>query len=193
MSLLPVLLDIADELADSGQRRCYGDFGIGLYPSDLLLAPYYSKPRRPQRYNLGICKRNPAASKEVSTIGKDGFQVCMDVEQFAPNEITVKTVDNTIVVEAKHEERQDEHGYVSRQFSRRYVLPEDFDAKDVISTLSSDGILTLKAPPKANPQDEGKVRHIQIQQTGPAHLTIRNKEPAESKDGTPAEVENMAE
>lgn len=75
-------------------------------------------------------------------------QVILDVQQFSPDEITVKTVDKNVVVEAKHEERQDEHGYVSRHFVRRYVLPTDYDATNVTSTLSSDGVLTIMAPRK---------------------------------------------
>lgn len=31
--------------------------------------------------------------------GKDGFQACVDVHHFQPNEITVKTVDNQVVIE----------------------------------------------------------------------------------------------
>jgi len=75
-------------------------------------------------------------------------QVILDVQQFSPDEITVKTVDNHVVVEAKHEEKQDEHGYVSRHFVRRYVLPPSHDLVNITSTLSSDGVLTITAPKK---------------------------------------------
>lgn len=75
-------------------------------------------------------------------------QVILDVQQFSPDEITVKTVDNHVTVEAKHEEKQDEHGYVSRHFVRRYVLPPSHDLANITSTLSSDGVLTITAPKK---------------------------------------------
>lgn len=107
---------------------------------------------------------------------KDGFQVSLNVEHFAPNEINVKVVDNSILVEAKHEERAENgQSYVSRHFTRRYVLPDEFNINDVVSTLSSDGILTVKAPPKEiDPQN---VRNINIQQTGsPAPKTNQNPE-----------------
>lgn len=39
----------------------------------------------------------------------------IDVSQFRPNELTVKTTDKNIVVHGKHEERTDQHGYVSRE------------------------------------------------------------------------------
>jgi crystallin alpha B len=80
------------------------------------------------------------------------FQVNLDVQQFKPNELTVKTVNDYVVVEGKHEERQDEHGFISRQFQRRYKLPTDTDPDTVVSQLSSDGVLTISAPKKALPE-----------------------------------------
>ena len=74
----------------------------------------------------------------------------LDVQQFAPEEIVVKTVDNSLIVEAKHSEKQDEHGFVSRHFVRRYVLPSTHDVTNVTSTLSSDGVLTITAPKKVS-------------------------------------------
>lgn len=81
----------------------------------------------------------------------DKYQVIVDVQQFAPEEITVRTDDKCITVEGKHEERKDRHGYVSRQFVRRYVLPKGYDIGHVKPSLSSDGILTITAPRLALP------------------------------------------
>lgn len=66
----------------------------------------------------------------------------------------MKTVSNNIIIEAKHEERQDEHGYVSRQFLRRYVLPPSHDVNNITSSLSSDGVLTITAPKKVSNEKE---------------------------------------
>lgn len=74
----------------------------------------------------------------------------MDVQQFAPNEITVKVTEGTVIVEGKHEEKQDEHGFISRHFVRRYTLPKDVDVNNVVSSLSSDGVLTVSVPKKVN-------------------------------------------
>lgn len=54
------------------------------------------------------------------------LQVILDVQQFTPNEITVKTTEKHIIVEGKHEEKADEHGFISRHFVRRYQLPREF-------------------------------------------------------------------
>lgn len=96
---------------------------------------------------------------------KDKFQVKMDVQNFTPQEISVKSVDgNSIVIEGKHEEKQDDKGFISRQFVRRFVLPNGHDMKDVVSSLSSDGILTITAPRKGDNLQE---RVISITHTGP--------------------------
>lgn len=51
------------------------------------------------------------------------FRVRLDVNHFSPEEITVKTVENRVLIHAKHEEKQDEHGFIQREFTRQYLLP----------------------------------------------------------------------
>jgi len=77
------------------------------------------------------------------------FAVNFDVHHFSPEELNVKTTKDSIVIEAKHEEKSDEHGYISRHFTRRYALPKGVDAEHVTSKLSADGVLTIEAPKKA--------------------------------------------
>lgn len=77
-------------------------------------------------------------------------------------------MENYIVVEGKHEERADDLGLISRQFTRRYALPKAYNMNDVVSTLSSDGVLTIKVPP-VDKTPEIKEKVIPIQITGPAH------------------------
>lgn len=52
------------------------------------------------------------------------FRVGLDVKQFKPEEINIKTKDNRLIIHAKHEERPDEHGFIMREFTRQYVLPK---------------------------------------------------------------------
>ncbi|XP_060534605.1 protein lethal(2)essential for life-like [Cylas formicarius] len=95
----------------------------------------------------------PDQSSDLAvTQDKQKFQVRLDVENFKPDEIKVKTVnDNVIEIEAKHEEKKDDHGFISRHFVRRFVLPKGHNLKEVVSSLSEDGILTVTAP-KQNPE-----------------------------------------
>lgn len=111
--------------------------------------------------------------------GKDGFQACVDVHHFQPSEITVRTVDNTVVIEGKHEERDDGHGSVQRHFVRKYVLPKEYDMNAVHSSLSTDGVLTIKAPPPAI-TSSGE-RHVPITHTAmPVHMTIKDSKKDET-------------
>jgi HSP20 family molecular chaperone IbpA len=173
MSLLPLIVSLTDD-------HDYYDPWSGLSAWPLMTNLHQLQPRTSGGYrrNWGgnqVCPRRKEAMP-VSTIGKDGFQVCVDVHQFAPNEISVKTLDNSVVIEGKHEEKQDDHGFVSRHFVRRYVLPKDYDVQQVVSTLSSDGVLTVKAPPPTPKEVQGRERVIQIQHTGPAHLSVKSNE-----------------
>lgn len=78
------------------------------------------------------------------------FQVNLDVQQFKPEEVNVKVSDNYVTIHAKHEERSDEHGFISREFTRRYLIPKDVNAEALTSSLSSDGVLSVHAPPKVS-------------------------------------------
>lgn len=103
-------------------------------------------------------------------IGKDGFKVTLDVQDFKPDEINVKTVDNAVIIEGKHEERKDNEGFISRHFTRRYELPKGIDFQKIESTLSTDGVLTLQAPKIAEAEENS--RQIEIKPTGPARESI---------------------
>lgn len=74
------------------------------------------------------------------------FQVSLDVQQFKPEELSVKVKEGSVVVEGKHEEKRDVHGFISRQFTRRYQLPETVDSNALQASLSSDGVLQLSVP-----------------------------------------------
>lgn len=162
-------------------------FGLGCDPQHLYHPTRQNSMHKtvwpsPYIHPLGV-NYHPHKSLEMEKpihIGKHGFQVSLDVQHFAPNEITVKTVENDIVVEGKHDEKEDNHGHIFRHFKRRYTLPKEFDLKDVVTTLSSDGFLTIKAPPinKALASNE---RVIQIHHTGPAHLTVKKNVEEEEK------------
>lgn len=178
MSLLPYIID-------DFHPASYHRFGSGYHPSDSWISPVERSLLR-SLSNSGNYLRSQLSNldglEKKSHIGKDGFQVCLDVEHFKPNEISVKTENNSIVVNAKHEEKKDDHGYISREFTRRYELPKGFKVEEVTSSLSSDGILSIKCP-NAPAIEGSNVRQVQIQQTGPAKLSVKNNEEArDAKD-----------
>lgn len=125
---------------------------------------YYDEDRQ-QYYNKHWDSVQEEAEKK-SFVSKDGFKVSLDVQHYAPHEISVKTEHKQVVVHAKHEEKRDQHGHIARQFTRRYDLPDEFKTEDVTSSLSSDGVLTIKVPRNKQSNDEN-ARHVPIQHTGP--------------------------
>ncbi|KAG8179159.1 hypothetical protein JTE90_023621 [Oedothorax gibbosus] len=68
-----------------------------------------------------------------------------DVSQYQPEEIVVKTVDNKLQVQAKHEEKTDTKS-VYREYNREFLLPKGTNPEAIKSSLSTDGVLTVEAP-----------------------------------------------
>ncbi|XP_067001783.1 alpha-crystallin B chain [Anabrus simplex] len=177
MSLAPYLLSDFFEDWDVFRPRSLFDqnFGLGLFDEDMLFPqhdPMYFQPWR------RITARDGSLSHIQSN--KDGFRANIDVQQFRPEEIVVKTVGDSVVVEGKHDERPDGHGFISRQFRRRYILPKDVDPNTVTSKLSSDGILTIEAPRKVVPLLEGE-RVVPITRVGAPAVTQVPKQSAKGE------------
>ncbi|KAG5675776.1 hypothetical protein PVAND_005650 [Polypedilum vanderplanki] len=92
----------------------------------------------------------------------EDFEVILNVKSFKPEDISVKVKGREIIIEGKHEERQEDNGFVSRQFTRRYVLGEEFDIDTVTSYLSADGQMIIRAL-KPKPVSQTTERIIPIE------------------------------
>ncbi|KAJ8320721.1 hypothetical protein KUTeg_002308 [Tegillarca granosa] len=139
-------------------------FGLGLTDGDFepprLWRGMYVRPRVQQPpQHTGINNENE-------------FKMMVDVSHFKPEEIKVKTVDKSVVITGEHEERSDEHGFIQRQFTRRFILPKDVDPNTITSSLSAEGVLTVKAPKMA--LEGPKERPIPIQHE-PAPAVTQNE------------------
>ncbi|XP_064152754.1 heat shock protein beta-3 [Anguilla rostrata] len=73
------------------------------------------------------------------------FQVLLDVTQFRPEDILIQVFEGWLLVKAQHPSRMDEHGFVSRSFTRKYKLPEKIQAGGLRAMLCHDGILVVEA------------------------------------------------
>lgn len=122
---------------------------------------------------------NRMVQEDLAKINKDGYQVSMNVSEFKPEELSVKVVDNHVIIEGKSEEQHDDNGYVSRHFLRRLAIPNGFEADNAISTLSSDGVLTVSVP---KPQIEEKAREIPIQRMETPSIKSGESEGSGKKD-----------
>lgn len=165
-------------------------FGLGMTPSRLLdhdfpFTPLLAGYLRPWRLSD---VEESGTSNIVNN--KDCFKVSLDVQQFKPSELSVKLVDDFLVVEGKHEERSDEHGLVSRQFSRRYQLPSDIDVQTLQSSLSSDGVLTLMANKKPESENTRSIPITQTNQPAGKPLAEEATQEGKQKEAVKKEVQN---
>ncbi len=51
---------------------------------------------------------------------------------------------------------QDDHGYISREFHRRYRLPSSVDQSAITCTLTADGLLTVTGPKNMGGSESGR-------------------------------------
>uniref|UniRef100_A0A6B0V0R4 Putative heat shock hsp20 protein n=1 Tax=Ixodes ricinus TaxID=34613 RepID=A0A6B0V0R4_IXORI len=118
-----------------------GTFFDGIVP-----VGFFGRPEDRRSSFKASSSKCPAS--EVS-LTPDNFALNLDVRGFVPEEISVKTVGNTVEVHARHEEKDPEgRGFVMREFRRKYTLPDDVDPESVTSQLTRRGLLAVKAPRK---------------------------------------------
>lgn len=118
--------------------------------------PYGRYPR-----TVGPITRTESAEVKYDT---KVFEVKVDVQQYEPEHLKVSLVDNRLVISGKHETKADEHGFISREFSREFLIPENVDAETISSRLTDDGYLVIEA--KIKGATEAQERVIEIQKDG---------------------------
>ncbi|XP_001663489.2 protein lethal(2)essential for life [Aedes aegypti] len=186
MVLLPTILfsDLWDGCLDSpirsSQIRCQ-HLDRQPFPGGFLV----TFDDAPKKCDRKPCCRTPSQRKnegnkqEAADKAPTNFQVNLNVQEFQPEDISVKATSQFVIVEAKHEEKDAENGYVLRQFVRRYRIPEGHDSDRIESTLSSDGVLTISAPVLALPAPEKEhsvmVNHVKVSTADEKQCTKENK------------------
>ncbi|KAM3873099.1 heat shock protein beta-6 [Diretmus argenteus] len=94
---------------------------------------------------LLIPETDHASSAKVNC-DHSGFTVHVDVKLFNPEDLMVKVSGDFVEVQGKHEEKKNGPGLITRQFNRRYRIPEGVDTMALESAVSPDGILIISAP-----------------------------------------------
>ncbi|XP_049878855.1 protein lethal(2)essential for life-like [Pectinophora gossypiella] len=99
---------------------------------------------------LGVSKSSILSSGlgQISNVNIDSetYRLNLDVRQFSPEEISVKTIDGFLVIEAGHVDELEENASVTRRFAARYALPAGCNTDGLTSFVNSDGMLTITAP-----------------------------------------------
>jgi len=92
----------------------------------------------------------------------DKFQINLNIDGFTPEELSVKTVDNFITIEGKHEEKS-ENSTVSRSFSKKWAIPEGVKPEEIKCNFNlKEGLLQLEAPRITKVEDQEKEELIPI-------------------------------
>ena len=79
------------------------------------------------------------------------FNVEIDIGDFKPEELIVKTQDQRILVTAKHEDKSDMHS-CSQELSREHTIPYNVDPLSIRAFFSTDKKLIIEAPYKGTIQ-----------------------------------------
>merc|ERR1711963_1068104 len=92
---------------------------------------------------VGTGKQETAHNLQVSA-SNDKFMIQLELPGFEPEDFSLKTKDNSIVLEAVHEGKGEES--TSRKFVKDFKMPEGVQRDKLASSYSADGILTISAP-----------------------------------------------
>jgi len=96
-----------------------------------------------QKSLLGVGKSEAAHNLQV-TASNDKFMVQLELPGFAPEDFSLKTKDDVIVLEAVHDSKGEES--TSRKYVKELKMPEGVSRDQLASSYSADGILTISAP-----------------------------------------------
>nr|XP_033775498.1 heat shock protein 30C-like [Geotrypetes seraphini] len=121
---------------------------------------------------------------------EEKFQLSLDVSQFSPEELMVKTEGRKLIAMAKHEKkRQAEDGsclHEYRELRREAELPEDVNPEAVLCFLSKEGQLHIEAPRLALPAAKERAIPIHIshspEEGAGGHLSSEEKEPGNNTE-----------
>merc|ERR1711874_370134 len=69
----------------------------------------------------------------------DEYKLALNMQQYSPDDITIKLNGNELTVEAAG------HG---EQFKQKHIIPDNINLDAMSSSFSSDGVLVIKAPKK---------------------------------------------
>ncbi|MBN3275731.1 HSPB8 protein, partial [Polyodon spathula] len=138
-----------------GSRFLDEDFGMTPFSDELSMDwPGWARPRLsapwPGTLRSEISRGSTATppgcgARYSATVPGEPWKVCVNVHNFKPEELTVKTKDGFVEVSGMHEEKQEEGGIVSKNFTKKIQIPGDVDPVTVFASLSPEGVLIIEA------------------------------------------------
>jgi len=87
-----------------------------------------------------------AAHNIQVSASNDKFQIQLELPGFAPEDFSLKTKDDIIIVEAARDMKFEDGSSDTKRFSKEFKMPAGVVAEQLSSTYSGTGILTVSAP-----------------------------------------------
>ncbi|NXI48159.1 HSPBB protein, partial [Galbula dea] len=116
-------------------------------------------------------ERAPGTSTTLTQGSGEGFSICQDVKNFAPEQLSVKVVGRKVVlVGQKETQNSDEKGSFSYKYEalkHEWDVPEEVDIEALTCSLSKEGQLRIEAPKLALPSAPERSVPIQVSPAAP--------------------------
>ena len=89
---------------------------------------------------------NEAAHNIQVSASNDKFMIQLELPGFSPEDFSLKTKDDIIIIEAVHNTKAEDGSSDSRTFTKEFKMPSGVVTEKLSSTYSGAGILTISAP-----------------------------------------------
>merc|ERR1712013_747057 len=163
---------------DEQDRRKESNVSAATAFDDRRRESAFDNMRRDSAFNSALSKHDSlfdrddrslfAANSEQNGVSRvqyddDTYKILVNVESYKPEELVIKTIDNTVHVEATHQEKtSDGRSYSTKSFNQSFTLPRGVNPDLVSSALSKEGILTISAPLPQPVKSVTNERHVPI-------------------------------
>jgi len=87
-----------------------------------------------------------AAHNIQVSASNEKFMIQLELPGFSPEDFSLKTKDDVIIIEAKHNAKTDDGSTDTRHFTKEFKMPSGVATDKLGSTYSGAGILTISAP-----------------------------------------------
>jgi len=112
------------------------------------------------------------------------FSIKLDVADYNPEDLSVKVSGDRLFISGKHSEKKDKYGYISQEFTRHFVIPDDVDPDSIDSSYNGEELI-LHGTVKGG--DNIQERTIEIKQQA------REQQSGEQKSGEQKSGEQQIE
>lgn len=123
-------------------------------------------------------------SNRLAGLIRDSYELYVEVPSYKPDEVSVTTSDELIIISGKHEETHPEFGFQSREFTHKYTLPKNIDKGKMTCVFKERGYLKIEAP--FIKPEEPNSRQIPIKIVSEPAVSL----PATSKSASVSSVSN---